>query len=134
MEKVKKEIMEGRDWEVINRERGGWQGINDLKTWRFDKSGGVQILHKSHTFSDENVNQKGNSGEGRLTLVILGRTGEVAKHISNQIPSMIEWWLIFLKVPNSINQEFSNIRNKNWNFIIIESDWIIKKGILQLKN
>ena len=28
MEEVEKAIKEGREWEVINRERGGWKGIN----------------------------------------------------------------------------------------------------------
>ena len=36
-----------------------FSGSEDLKTWTFDKNGGggggCHILHKSNTFSDENV-------------------------------------------------------------------------------
>ena len=32
-----------------------FSGSEGLKTWTFDKNGEAQILHKSNTFSDENV-------------------------------------------------------------------------------
>ena len=32
-----------------------FSGSGGLKTWTFDKNGGGPILHKSNTFSDENV-------------------------------------------------------------------------------
>ena len=32
-----------------------FSGSEGLKTWTFDKNGGGPILHKSNTFSDENV-------------------------------------------------------------------------------
>ena len=33
-----------------------FSGSEGLKTWRFDENGGVIFLHKSNTFSDQNVN------------------------------------------------------------------------------
>ena len=32
-----------------------FSGSEGLKTWKFDKNGGGHILHKSNTFSDDNV-------------------------------------------------------------------------------
>ena len=35
-----------------------FSGSEGLKTWTFDKNGGGPILHKSDTFSDENVKKQ----------------------------------------------------------------------------